>query len=73
MRLRWWKNTFEEVLAPTNYTRTLREQRELFPFSMPAMNWIPTSKKTGSTVQAMRFRVGLNAVTSITPALAPPR
>lgn len=29
----WWKNTFEEVLASEDYA-VLREQRELFPFSM---------------------------------------
>lgn len=29
----WWKNTFEEILVSDEYA-TLREQRELFPFSM---------------------------------------
>ncbi|MEH6389097.1 MULTISPECIES: tripartite tricarboxylate transporter substrate binding protein [Pseudomonas] len=29
----WWKGTFEEILASEDYA-TLREQRELFPFSM---------------------------------------
>jgi len=29
----WWKNTFEEVLASDDYA-TLRDNVELFPFSM---------------------------------------